>query len=186
MALVIEALILSLVSWCYWMKHVRAFTRCKSKTLLSFHLNLMDTSLAKSHFLAKLPLMQQHFWAPGCRQQGDDEGEAATQIKWLDSLECCTLSTRRTPSWFVLTPESKSVAEEKAEDPLVCTRVWSSTTTGLVWHTSRHFSSIIPPLAFSDGSSMVGLGVFPFSLCYGSLDNYRGKPAVNHRWLSTQ
>lgn len=148
MSLVIEALILWLVSWCYWMKRVRAFTGCKSKTLSSFRLNLMERSLAKSHFLAKLPVMRQDLWAPGCRQQGDDEGEAATQIKWLDSLECCTLSTRRTPSWFVLTPESKSAAEEKAEDPLVCTRVWNSTTTGLVWHASHRFPSIIPPLAF--------------------------------------
>lgn len=126
--------------------------------------------------------MQQDLRGPCYRQRGGDEGEAATRIKWLDSLECCTLSAWRTPFWFVLTPESKSVAEEKAEDPLVYTWV---ETVELVWYASCS-SSIIPPLASSPGSSKVGLGVFPFSLSYGSLDNYWGKPAVNQKWLSTQ
>lgn len=70
---------------------------------------------------------------------------------------------------------------KKAEDPLVYTWV---ETVGLVWYASCS-SSIIPPLASSPGSCKVVLGVFPFSLSYGSLDNYWGKPAVNQKWLST-
>lgn len=52
----------------------------------------------QSHFLVRQqPLMQQDLWGPCYRQRGGDEGEAATRIKWLDSLECCTLSAWRTP-----------------------------------------------------------------------------------------
>lgn len=72
----------------------------------------MDTALRPKSPLSQASVNTTRFVSP--LQQATDSGKGAPtiQIKWLNSPECYTLSTRRTLPWFVLISEYKSVGNK--------------------------------------------------------------------------
>lgn len=72
----------------------------------------VDTALRPKSPLSQASVNTVRFVRPLLQATDSGEGEPTIQIKWLNSPECYTLSTWRTPSWFVLISEYKSAGNK--------------------------------------------------------------------------